>query len=128
MANANLNDTLKEIDAAIERYKADMKMGEALERLKKNEDFQNIILNGYMEVEAEKLFNILIDPSGASPYSEETIKLKLAAISHLRSFIGTEKFEGTIEMNAKRAPLAIAKEEDFRLEITADAATGYDYE
>jgi hypothetical protein len=96
-----------------------------LKRLKKNQDFIDVILNRYIDVEAKKLFEILTDPTGATPYTAEQIHLKLESISHLKGFIGTDNYEGAIEINARRAPLDIAREEDYRKEVTAAADGEY---
>ena len=117
-----LQDTLEAIDSAIAIRKADIELGQALIRLKNNSDFKTVILDGYVETEAQELFNILTDPSGASPYSAERIKLKLEAISHFKGYIGTDDFKGTIEVNAEQAPQAIAREEEYRREVTASCA------
>jgi len=125
METSNLNKQLKAIDKAIEDFKSDIERGKALTRLMANQDFKDVILDGYFEAEANKLFNILVDPTGASPYSNEEIQLKLAAISHFKSYVGTTDFRGTIEMDAERAPSLLMGEEAYRNEVTADfAASG----
>ena len=122
MDSSNLTEALKAIDAVIARQRTAIERGEALERLKNNVDFQTIILDGYIETEAEKLFAILTDPSGASPYTAEQIHLKLEAISHFKGFIGTDDFKGTIEIEAENAPGIIMLEENYRKEVTANYA------
>ena len=117
-----LNDTLKAIQSAVAEREADIERGKKLKRLKSDPDFQDVILNGYLAEEASKLFKILTDPTGASPYSNETIMRKLASISDLKQFIGTEEFQGTVEINAEQAPQAIESELDYRKELTAEMA------
>jgi len=121
MEQSTLNETLEAIDAVIAKKKAAIKRGERLARLMKNEDFIDVILDGYIETEARKLFTILTNPSGESPYSPEEIQLKLEAISHFKGYVGTEDYLGTVMMEAKKAPLEIAREEDYRKQVTADA-------
>ncbi len=117
MDNAsNLKTTLAQIDLAIERFKDAEKQGEMLKRLKNNPDFIYLFIDGYIEAEAKKLFEILIDPSGASPYSEDTIRRKLDAVSNLKGYMND------IEIAAESAPLDIAREEDFRVKHTAEYA------
>jgi len=124
MVETNLNETLKAIDAVIAERREAIKLGEALNRLMKNQDFIDVILEGYINKEAKKLFAILTDPSGKSPYSAEKIHLMLEAISHFKGYVGTDDFEGTIMMEARRAPQDIAREEDYRKQVTADADNG----
>ena len=117
---SELDTELERIDNFIAEAKEAIEKGKALERLMCNEDFTNIIVDGYFESEARKLFDILIDPTGASPYSEEQINSMLAGISHFRGYIGTGQYPGTIRTEAERAPLDIIKEEEYRIQVTAE--------
>jgi hypothetical protein len=117
-----LKEELRAIDKTIEKKKKAIRLGEALKELKNDPNFKLVILEGYVEAEAKRLFKILTDPSGVSPYSNEEIQLKLAAISHFKSYIGTDDYVGTIEIEAERAPDEIIMEENYRDEVTANAA------
>jgi len=119
---SNLKEDLLKADRYIDEQKGKLELGKKLSRLKNNPDFIDVILHGYVEVEAEKLFKILTDPTGASPYSNEEIQLKLEAISHFKGYVGTEDYPGTIMIDAESAPLRIAQEEDERARMTAAAA------
>jgi hypothetical protein len=115
-----LRETLKATDSAIAKKEADIKRGEALERLKQNPDYQLIIEQGYIESESKKLFDTLTDPSGASVYTAEQIHLKLEAISHFKSYVGTDDYIGEIKAAADAAPEAIERERLYRQEVTAE--------
>ncbi len=119
MEQSNLTETLERIDAVIAEKKAAIKLGEDLKFLKSNPQFQRVIMDGYIDTEAKKLFDILVDPSGVSVYSAETIQLKLEAISHLKGYIGTPGFTGAIEIEASNAPMEIYREEEYRKEVTS---------
>jgi len=122
MDETTLKEDLQKIDQVIELHKGKLEDGKKLERLMKNQDFIDLILVGYFEQEAQKLFKILTDPTGASPYAEETIRLKLASISDFRGYVGTEDYPGTIKIAAEAAPQIILKEELYRNELTASVA------
>ena len=124
MEQSNLNETLQAIDADIAEKRQAIKRGEALQRLMKNQDFIDVILNGYIEEEARKLFAILTDPTGGSHYSAEKIRLMLEAIRHFKGYVGTDAYKGTVMIEAERAPLNIAGEEDYRKQVTAEAEDG----
>ena len=124
MDNSNLKIDLEQIDSVIEDNKKKIEKGKALDRLMKNPDFKEIILDGYFETEAKKLFHILTDPTGATPYTEETIRMKLASISDFKGYVGTEDYPGTIKVEAEQAPHNILREEQYRIEVTANAASG----
>ena len=113
---SNLSVTLERIDEAIDTFKESAAEGEMLKRLQSNPDFVHLFINKYIDTEAKKLFNILIDPSGASPYSEDELRRKLDAVGNLRGYISD------IEIAATAAPLSILREEQYRKEVTAEAA------
>ena len=121
--SSNLRETLDAIDLVIEARKADIKLGEKLARLMANTDFIDVILEGYIGSEERKLFQILTDPSGSSPYSNDQVMLKLASISDFKGYIGTKDFPGTVKMAAINAPSIIDREELYRKEATAQYAS-----
>ncbi len=114
---SNLKETLERIDKAIAGYKLEVAKGEALKRLNDNPDFQLVIANGYINTEAEELFQILLDPSGASPYSDEVIRRKIDGIVTIKGYLDK------VRMNASTAPGKLAYEEQFRIMETANAAS-----
>lgn len=115
----NLTDTLKQIDSYIAEKKFDIAQGEKLKRLMKDSDFLDVIINGYFESEAQKLFNILTNPGIDTVYTKDEITHRLAGISHFREYVGTEGKPGTLEIAASAAPSLIAREEDERARVTA---------
>lgn len=117
---SNLKDTLKRIDEYIGTQREAITKGEALERLMKNPDFKLVILDGYFEAETKKLFNLLVDPTGASPYTNDQINLKLAGISDFKGYVGTDDYVGTVATEAFNAPSNIDREEDERKRVTAE--------
>lgn len=121
---STLNETLKRIETVIAGYREDIELGKDLIALKNNPHFQRVIMSGYIDKEAKKLFNILTDPTGATPYTAEQTHLRLEAISHFKSYVGTEDYPGTVMMDAQQAPLKIEKEEAYRKELTAEYANG----
>ena len=122
--SSNLKETLEQIDKVIAERKEAVELGEKLERLKNNPDFKAVILDSYIATEEKKLFKILTDPSGASPYTEAQITLKLNAISDLKAHIGTEDYPGTIKVKADNAPGEILREEQYRKEVTKEHSQG----
>lgn len=121
--STNLKEELDAVDKAIERYKANIVKGEDLKFLMKLPQFKRLILEGYFETEAKKLFTILTDPTGVSPISEDEIHQTLAGISHFKGYVGTRDFTGSVMIDAETAPDHILREEQYRKEITAEAAT-----
>ena len=119
MDSSNLQETLEAIDNVIAVEELLIKRGDALNRMKRTDDYKLVFEEGYIETESKKLFDILTDPSGASCYTAEEIHLKLEAISHFRGYVGTEDFQGIVDVEAVNAPGAIQRERDYRKEVTA---------
>ena len=117
---SNLNIELERIDTYLESQNKAIRLGESLARLKKNQDFIDVIQNYYLNDVATKLFTILTGPSDRASLTDEVIQRKLDAIRHLKEHIGTPDFKGTIEIDSENAPLAIAREEDYRKAVTAE--------
>ena len=122
MDTSILHETLEEIETVITESELAVERGEYLKELKNSKAFQSVIIEGYIDTESKKLFEILTDPSGASPYSTEKIHLMLEAISHFKSYIGTEDFQGTVEQDAMYGTQEIEREQDYRKTITAQNA------
>ena len=114
---SNLSVTLERIDEAIDTFKESAAEGEMLKRLRSNPDFVHLFINKYIDTEAKKLFNILIDPSGASPYSEDELRRKLDAVGSFKGYLSD------IKIAAIAAPAFIMREEQYRKEVTATAAS-----
>ena len=119
MDTSNLKETLDKIDEVILRKKEAINRGEKLKRLMANSDFNYVILEGYKNVEAERLFKILTDPTGSSPISPEAVQMKLASISDFKGYVGTDDYLGTVMIEAMQAPDEILREEAYRKEVTA---------
>ena len=118
MAKTNpLNEKLAEIDARIEELNNNIALAKALEELHENENFEKVILEGYLEKEAERLFGVLVEPSTLKRDVMENIQDKLTAIRNIKQYFGT------VMQNAAMAPDQIAEEQAFRKEVTEYFAT-----
>ena len=122
MDTSNLKDTIERIDEFIAAKKVAVKRGEMRDSLMRNPEFIEVILNGYIKVEEEKLFKILTDPSGESEYSDVQVQMKLDSIRDFKRYVGTENYSGTVRDEARRAPDEIFREEQYRKEVTATFA------
>lgn len=119
-ASSNLNETLEKIDTVISEKRLAIEKGKKLEDLMNTPNFIDVILDGFINDEAKRLFDIMVDPTGASPYTNEEIQLKLAGISTFKKYLADIKLE------AERAPVDILIEDDYRKQVTAEAALNGD--
>ncbi len=112
---------LKAIDDRIGELTEKIELGKAFVRLSdESQDFQNVIMDSYLEKESERLFGLLVTPSALKRDQMENISDKLAAIRNIKQFFGTVLIE------ANMAQEQIDEENDFRQELTLRNAKGND--
>ena len=116
---SNLKETLEATDKYIAEQQELIERGKKLELLKQDPNFIDVIMNGYFNVEANKLFKILTNPSGLSSYSDDELRSKLNSIRDFKEYVGTADKAGTVEIEARNAPHNIHREEQDRLDMTA---------
>ncbi len=109
----NLKETLESIDKVIDYQKVLVKRGESLNKLMEDPDFNDVILKGYVEEVAEKLFKSITDPKDRTHLNAEEAVKALEAIKKFKAYLGD------VIVNAENAPLVIAREEDYRKQVTA---------
>jgi len=122
MELTDLQQELKAIDSFIAEKQKLIKRGEQLKELMNSEAFKAVILEGYIEEESRKLFESLTNPMGVSAYTEEETLQRMRSINHFRDYVGTKDHQGTVLVDAGKAPIDIINEEDHRKEVTAKYA------
>lgn len=114
LVDMNLTETVQAIEANIREAKKIVELGNCLERLQSNRDFQKVIAEGYFRQEAIRLVHLKADPSMQSPASQQSIISQMDAIGAL-----TQYFQ-TVFHTASIAAKAIAADEETRDEILAE--------
>jgi hypothetical protein len=99
----NIKDQIEIIDSAIEVQEWYIKRNEALERLKQNEDFQTVIMDGYINIEADRVYQRLTDPRMVKPEDKESYLHQLETIKDIQRYLGTETYKGTVAILAVNA-------------------------
>ncbi len=113
MAETTLKTELADIDERIDTLNKNIELGAALERLHENEDFKKVILEGYLEAEAERIFKVLVDPShNLKRDVMENLMDKLVSTRNIKQYFGT------VLINAAMAPEEILNEEEYRKDTT----------
>ena len=106
--NSNLKAHLEEIDERKAELEHAIQLGKDLEELHEDERFQRVILDGYLEKEAKRLFGVLVNPSTLKRDVMENIVDKTGAIRNLKQFFGV------VLQNAHMAPEQIEEEDAYR--------------
>ena len=114
--NDNFKEKLAEIDERIEFLQSEIDLNKDLEALHNIPEFQRVILSGYLEDEAKRIFELLTTPTSLKRDQIENLNDKLTSI---RNFKGYFK---QIIINATMAPEQIEDERKFRKEVTEEAS------
>jgi len=115
-SNFNFKSELGDVDNRISELKHLIELNESLERLHENEDFKNLILNGYLADEAERIFGLLTMPTNLKRDQLENLMDMLSSIRNLKGYFKT------IIIGADNAQAQIDEEILYRQEITSQYA------
>ena len=112
--NANLAESLSEIESVISEQEQNIATGNAFNYLLTLPEFKLIIGDGYLKYELDKSVNIVMNT--LDPKSTEVSEAleKIASVNRLKEY-----FEGILS-EAAYAPGRIEQEQDFRKEYTAE--------
>lgn len=116
MATANLNE-LQKITETIEKHNAAIQRGKDLESLKTDPKFISVIIEGYLDAEATRLFEILTSVPAIRKESMDVVRDKLDSIRDLKEYLGTPQYPGIVVREAENAPDRIREEELYRTEL-----------
>lgn len=102
----NIDEQIAAIDASIEDQEWLIARHEALERLKQTDDFQLVFEEGYLQHEADRVFNLLVDPRTVKPDDRDNYIGQLDTIKNFGRYVGVPGYIGTVAIsyrNAKKA-------------------------
>ena len=86
MSNA---DQIQEVELSIEQARGAVSTMTALDTLRKNKDFKNLIETQYFEKEASRLVLLRADPNMQDSESQVEINNQITAIGYLRQYFTT---------------------------------------
>ena len=99
----NIDEQIEQIDKNLEVLEWNIARGEALERLMKSEDFQLLIMEGYMDIEAERVFGLLTHPLTVKPEDKANYLSQLDTIKNLSRYLGNSTYKGTVRIVAENS-------------------------
>jgi hypothetical protein len=97
MTDNEKKQQLAQIDAEIEYVNKLIRAAEDLEKLHQNDEFKNIILDGYLDKEAERIFSNLVEPTYMKRENLQNLIDKINSIRDLKTYFRT------ILINAEQA-------------------------
>lgn len=107
---------LEEIELNIKEAKQLVELGDALERLISNRDFEKVFTEGYLRDEAVRLVHLKGDPNMQSAEKQDSIVSQMDGIGHFTSYVA--KIRG----QAHHARKAIESDEETREELLMEDA------
>jgi len=102
-SNISNDIKIKELEDEIAEAELVVKRGENLKWLFKQEQFRDVMIDGYIGELAEHLFDELTKSIELPSQPEDQLREGLLAIRHLKSYIGFNGLPGDVEYNMIRA-------------------------
>lgn len=115
--NASLISEIEEIDKDISEKQKIVNRYKSLERLMLNKDFQDVILNGYLNENANKIFVQLTLPSSLRLISKEECEECLSAIRSLNKYIGGKDYVGDLYYDATKASEDVISLNEYKKQL-----------
>lgn len=106
-----MTDQLQEIELNIKQAQKLVDLGNALERLRSNNDFKKVITEGYFEQEAVRLVHLKADQNMQTAERQQSIIAQMDAIGALNQYFQT------VFHRASLASKAIEADEQTREEL-----------
>lgn len=110
---SNFKEELAQIDDRIKDFEKQIELHSALERLHENEDFKKVVLDGYLDKESQRIFELLTIPTNLK---RDQLDNLMDMLTSIRNFKGYFK---KIIIDATMAPEQMDEERAFRKEFTA---------
>lgn len=102
----NIDEQIEKIDKDIELQEWFIKRGEALDRLINTDDFQLVFVEGYLEIEAQRVFELLTHPLTVKPEDNSNYMSQLDTIKNIGRYIGCNNYPGMVAISATNAKKA----------------------
>ena len=99
----NIDEQIEVIDRDLEVLEWNIKRAEALDKLLKMEEFQLVMIEGYLEIEAQRVFNLLTHPLTVKPEDKNSYLSQLETIQNLGRYLGTPEYKGIVKISANNS-------------------------
>ena len=99
----NIDEQIEIIDRDLEVLEWNIKRAEALNKLLEMEEFQLVIIEGYLEIEAQRVFNLLTHPLTVKPEDKNSYLSQLETIQNLGRYLGTPEYKGIVKISANNS-------------------------
>lgn len=111
MEESTLKEELAKVDAFIAEQKGYLEMGDAAAELEANPVFKKVVLEGFLQNEAERIMGALVTPGSFDKGKLDILHEKLASIRHFKEYFKM------IAIQSYTAPEQIKAHEDYKVEL-----------
>ena len=98
-----IDEQIEIIDKDLEVLDWNIKRGEALDKLMQMEEFHLVMIEGYLEIEAERVFKLLTHPLTIKPEDKNSYLSQLDTIKNLSRYLGSTEYKGIVKISAANA-------------------------
>ncbi len=100
----NIDEQIEQLDMQIAEQEYYIKRGEALDKLLEDENFKLVFTEGYLQLEADRVFNLLVHPLTVKPEDKASYESQLDTIKNVARYLGNDQYKGTVAIQAMNAP------------------------
>ena len=98
-----IDEKIEIIDKDLEVLEWNIKRGEALDKLMQMEEFHLVMIEGQLEIEAERVFKLLTHPLTIKPEDKNNYLSQLDTIKNLSRYLGSPEYKGIVKISAANA-------------------------
>jgi hypothetical protein len=107
----NIENEIKIIDENLEVLNWNIERAEALNRLlngtPKKGDFHIVMIEGFLEIEANRVFSLLTHPLTIKPEDKNSYLSQLDTVKNLSRYLGSPEYKGTINIVAANSKMDV---------------------
>ena len=98
-----IDEQIEIIDKDLEVLDWSIRRNEALEKLMATEEFHLVFTEGYLDIEAKRVFELLVHPLMVKPDDKESYLSQLDTIKNLGRYLGSSTYKGIVKISAENA-------------------------
>lgn len=99
----NIDEQVKIIDRDLEVLDWNIRRAEALDKLMGMEEFHLVMTEGYIEIEANRVFKLLVHPLTVKPEDKNNYLSQLDTIKNLSRYLGSPEYKGVVKILAENS-------------------------
>jgi len=101
----NIDEEIENIDKNLEVLDWNIQRAKALDKLMGMEEFRLVMMEGYLEIEANRVFSLLTHPLTVKPDDKDSYLSQLDTIKNLSRYLGSPEYKGTVKISAANSAI-----------------------